>query len=439
MKIKVLDKKTLLVFIVLFLELIFLGSGYLPGANIAVLFLILCLFLFPKIDFKFGNLECLMLFYISYLALITLIKFPSNYNKNNSIMSIVEYLIIFVCCHTIANNINYDAFVLYIRRIGVLLGLFGIIESIIQTPFLSYLTKQSVVVYTVATQYRTVLIFQHPIVCGVFLLIPLVALIEFPFKNVWKQFLSLGIIVISIILTRSRSVWITALVILAITGFKRFKLTSKIAKSKVVHLLQYVFIFLVVISIFSILLKINVIQLAMSFINSRIAGSLDAGAGQGNIIRIETVTNSFDYWFSGNMSKFIFGMGKNYDKYFLATHPVIKWGVPWTAAIDNQYITTIHESGIIGLAIIFSIILVTFKRIITNPLFDNKKSRLKEFVNLCIINIFVTNYFYEGLNYMSIMTFLWIFIVISDKIDHTDKPTFVKFNQNGLIADKHFY
>lgn len=424
MKIKVLDKKTLLVFIVLFLELIFLGSSYLPGTNIAVLFLILILFIFKKIDYRIGSLEGLILFYILYTALITLIKFPTNYNKSNSIFSIIEYLIIFVCCHTIANNINYGAFVLYIKRIGILLGLFGIIESAIQTPFLSYLTKQSAVTYTVATQYRMVLIFQHPIVCGVFLIIPLIALIEFPFKSVWKQFASLAMVVISIILTRSRSVWIAAIVILVITGFKRFKLKSKITKSKLIHLLQYGFTFLVIISIFRIFLNINVIQLAMSFINSRIAGSLDAG--QGSIIRIETVTSSFDYWFSGNLSKFIFGMGKNYDKYFLATHPVIKWGIPWTVAIDNQYITTIHESGVIGLAIIFGIILVTLRRILTNPLSDNKKSRMKEFVNLCIISIFITNYFYEGLNYMSVMTFLWIFIVISDKIECANNSNFCK-------------
>lgn len=426
MKIKVLDKKTLLVFIVLFLELIFLGSSYLPGANIAVLFLLLGLFLFQKIDFKFGNLEYLMLFYISYLALITLIKFPSNYNKSNSIMSIVEYLIIFVCCHTIAVNINYGAFILYIKRIGVLLGLFGIIESTIQVPFLSYITKQSVVTSTVVSQYRTVLIFQHPIVCGVFLLIPLIALIEFPFKSAWKQFASLATIAISIILTRSRSVWIAAIVVLLIICVNRFKLKFKISKRKFVHSLQYIFIFLAAICIIRILLNVNAIKLAMNFISSRIDGSLDAGEGQGSIIRIETVTSSFDYWFSGNLSKFVFGMGKNYDKYFLATHPVIKWGIPWTDAIDNQYITTIHESGILGISIILAVILVTLGRIIRNSQADNKKSRMKEFVNLCIISIFITNYFYEGLNYMSVMTFLWIFIVISDKIECADNSTFCK-------------
>ena len=82
----------------------------------------------------------------------------------------------------------------------------------------------------------------------------------------------------------------------------------------------------------------------------------------------------------------------------------------WTAAIDNQYFTTIHEAGIIGFILIIAILICALKRIVK----ANKNEKVKLIVNSSIVSVYVSNYFYEGLNYMSVLTILVVLMAISD-------------------------
>ena len=103
-------------------------------------------------------------------------------------------------------------------------------------------------------------------------------------------------------------------------------------------------------------------------------------------------------------------MGKNYDKFFMQLFPVIKFSSVWTAAIDNQYFTILHESGLIGLIFIISVVLLAFYRI-----FQKYQCNFISLTsNCCVIGIFVSMYFYEGLNYLYILILLVIFVYISD-------------------------
>lgn len=124
--------------------------------------------------------------------------------------------------------------------------------------------------------------------------------------------------------------------------------------------------------------------------------------------------NSINYWKNGNISKFVFGMGKNYDKYFMQLYPVVKYDTVWTAAIDNQYFTTLHEAGVIGIIPVLMILIIALCRIIK----ADYNNIIEIVSNAGIIGIYVSMYFYEGLNYMSVLTMLMIFIDLSDKYEN---------------------
>ena len=159
----------------------------------------------------------------------------------------------------------------------------------------------------------------------------------------------------------------------------------------------------------------NILGKIIGFISTRIKGSLEAGEGQ--IVRLETISSSFLYWFKeGNIVKFVFGGGKNYDKVFLHIHPVIKGnGVfVWNGAIDNQFFTSIHECGIVGLCPIVYIIVLAFSRIKKTTIQD----RLCKFSNITLIGICICFFFYEGFNY--IMTF-WFFALLTALSDKSEK------------------
>ena len=93
--------------------------------------------------------------------------------------------------------------------------------------------------------------------------------------------------------------------------------------------------------------------------------------------------------------------------------PVVKYATVWTAAIDNQYFTTIHEAGVMGLIPIILIVIYAVQRIIRIDI----KNRISLVANAGIVGIYVSMFFFEGLNYMSVLTMLIILFVLSDQYE----------------------
>ena len=175
--------------------------------------------------------------------------------------------------------------------------------------------------------------------------------------------------------------------------YYKFKNIRKIKIKK--KTLGFIFVLFVLIIVVCAIKGINPFGMVFGYIRSRLVGTFEAGEGQ--IIRIETVLNSISYWQNGNIEKAILGMGKNYDKIFMSYHPIIKWGVVvWDGCIDNQYFTIIHESGLIGLYLIVSIFFLNIKCFL-----KTSKNETDIIASTLVVNvIFVMLYFFEGLNYI---------------------------------------
>lgn len=396
-------------FLAIVLMFVLLDSKYLPGGNIATIFLLINLVKKPKISISKGKMCTLFIAFASYLFLTTILHIKSNYDINNSIMYFIEIAIIVCSCHTALSQSNLAVFMKLIRNFGVVLGLLGIVEGVIKYPFLSYfLGIQCDIAYD-PNGYRIVSIFGHPIVTGVFFLFCFCATLIVPYKKFFSNMIILIILILAIALTRSRSVWLSIAVMIGVILLKKCNYKNNISRKTFIRIICIVTFVVLADG----LTKFVISRGIYTFFKSRIVGSLYAGEGAGNIIRIDTVLNSISYWKNGNILKFIFGMGKNYDKYFMHLFPVVKYATVWTAAIDNQYFTTIHEAGVMGLIPIILIVIYAVQRIIRIDI----KNRISLVANAGIVGIYVSMFFFEGLNYMSVLTMLIILFVISDQYE----------------------
>lgn len=400
------------IYFIFFIVYMVLQGGHL--GNIPILILFAPLLIHSTLRIRLGKLGKLFLIYWCYLVFITLINIGYNFDINNSILSILEYSIAFVTSYFVGRNLNFSYLLKLLRNFGIVLSILAIPEALMQYSVLAILLGKSESLEA-ASSFRVATIFQHQIVCGFYLSITLILLFAYPLKRYSLQVITVVVVAIAIILTKSRSAWLATMVVIFLWIIKMGNIKS-IKKQTLKKLVIALFILLIVIIFSEIALNHNIVIYIYEMIYNRFKGMLDAGPGQGNIIRIDTVLNSINYWKSGNAVKMILGMGKNWDKYFMVTHPVIKWSTTWTAAIDNQYIATIHETGFIGLCIIIMQLIIVIKRLIK----AKKDDKNTICTCLMIIIFFATILFYEGLNYICNVVLLLLLYSANDIYYHVE-------------------
>lgn len=349
--------------------------------------------------------------FVLYMAIITFININSNYDIKLTCNQLLKMFLIIIISYFEFNNLDNRTLFQYIRNVGIVFCLLGVIEAILKIQFLQILL--GITNIEMRRNYRTELIFLSPIICGTYLGFFLCCLVLYPLNNKKHQICCLMIEIISLLLNQSRSAWIA--VVVAILCFEYKKYNHKIIKI-VNHIIKptqekiIVFICVIAVFIFDILSGKNIITEKLGNILTRVATTFDAG--EGKIIRLETMSKSIAYWFNGHIVRFIWGGGKNYDKVFLRANPIVKGndGFVWNACLDNQYFTWIHESGIWGLGIltaIFSMMYKCFKYCLKGE---------RETINLfCLIVYFSINiFFYEAYNYPQIMVLFNMLIVLWD-------------------------
>ena len=407
MKKSIKTMNTILFFLLYICIILMIDSRVLNQSNIPVLFFMFpWIFFYKRIKIDIGLKTKKILYYGIYLLIITIIFFHSNYDQNNAVFSLIEYGCIFGGIYLWISKIQMNIFWEYFKNAGVIISILCIVEAIIQKPFVGELLGKHI--YIDSDGYRVAAIFSHPIVCGLFLVIFWIITVYFPYNSRMKNIIVQFIEITAIAFTKSRSAWLglgCSLFLVIIVSLKNSG--TKVDRKYFMYVLLLILLF----SVINISLNLNIIESVYTYISSRIAGSLYAGAGQGNIIRIDTMYNSIQYWREGHFVKFLFGSGKNYDKIFMKMFPVIKWGKAWTETIDNQYFTIIHETGIIGLILILYIIFKSLKDI-----FSYSNNRECVFSCISIIAIAVCIFFFEGFNYMEVVSLIILLVMYNDKI-----------------------
>lgn len=388
--------------------------------NLPIVLLCLPIFLSKyRINIKVGKCEGLLLIYGSYLIFITFWNWKTNFNTQYSINLFIQYLLIYTCLKIEVRGINLQYMIQILKKFGLINSVLCIIEAIAgKNIWADILGKAGEI-----PDARVVGIFNHPIVCGCFLLITFIMIIIFPNKNKLKQVVSILLIIGAIILTQSRSAWIAVMVVLAlyILKFHSNKLNVGYAKYIIIVILSGIVV--------SFGMGNNILNSILNFINARIGGSLQAG--QGHIVRIEIILNSLKYWKSNTMA-LLFGNGKNAGLTFMKNNPVIKFNTfKWDSAIDNQYMSLIHETGLIGVIIIICILSVSLKRFFKSQ----REDKIQIMVSLAIIGNAVCLFFFDGFQYPILVLFYIMFIMMSD-IDIDNKRENIKMVRKNKIVEK---
>lgn len=370
-----------------------------PLNNLPIALLLLLIPISKDLIFrKPGQCERVVLFYGIYLLIITLVNFGDNFDPQYTVNILIQYLIIYTCLKFTLAKINAEKMLLFLRNFGLVISALCLVEAVSKKHIWALLLGKKLV----EASARVVGVFNHPIVCSCFLLITLILTIVFPLRKKNAQVVAIICIVSAIVLTQSRSAWIATIVVLIIYLLKFH--AHRINRSYLIYSMLAIGIAFIV----SIAFGYNVGAEIVKFISTRIKGSLEAG--EGHIVRIEIILNSFEYWKS-HIGNLIFGQGKNYGLLYLKHNPITKFGTfTWNAAIDNQYITLIYETGLVGLILIFYIIALEFKRFVKSDKID----KIQIAVSLCLVGNAICLFFYEGLNYPVMVLLYMIFIFLSD-------------------------
>lgn len=395
---KITNSEILCISIIIFIALFSMTNI----GGFSVLILLFPIIYRKKILIKYGYMGGICVAYFVYLSFITIINANNLYDAENARNYIIEFGIALVSL-TAFYWAEPKKILQVFRNMGIFLCMFGVLESILKRPILQLAGSgwQDIG----ENGYRIQLIFSRSIICGTMLLLFWTALYFFPLKRKWLNLLAEILIIYNILVNQTRSVWIAFVCELVIIYLLK---PNKKTISNKYFIFAGVFILGIIVLNF---LGYDLLGYMYNYISTRIIGSLQAG--EGKIVRLETVISSLKYWFlEGNLLRFILGGGKNYDKIFLSIHPVIKGNGAfiWTGAIDNQFFTCIHECGIIGLLILTKILTKAISRLRK----CNTNNTVGKFANIALIGILVCYFFYEGFNY--IMT-LWIFMMLATLSD----------------------
>lgn len=365
-----------------------------------------------KIKIKINKLSRWWLIFVLYTWLITFasnLVNLNNYNASTSLKNISIYLIAFISIIYITQFCDKKFFFRIIRNflsICSILGMFEFItkiqfyQVIITSPFSKRIFQTLGVVSS--PQYRMVLFFANPIYFAVCMNLLLLMLLFIPFKNrVFNIFIFL-MAIFCLILTQSRSGWISffAIGILYLIKVKKFKKFS--IKSVGLTLISIFVLSLIIYFIGK--MDANFFDKLNSIFWSRtnlIFNSPDRGSGArlANLTLIDYVQNSFEK---------IFGGGNGFALSLLADHPSVDG---WTSAVDNQYLTFIIDYGWIGIGIIGIYI---FKCLVY---LRKEINSINIMILLSILLIFCSSFFFEFYIQMYLNYFLLILIAFFDVRD----------------------
>lgn len=362
--------------------------------------------------------------YIAYAIVVTMLNL---WNGNISYYRININLIgLLIMCFTttmvLAEHSDIDLFCVKIRDFSwVFLGC-GILEYITKFNITRFMRNSNYVETYLDGEGRIMSIFYHPLGYATFLIFLFMIIQYYPYNEHRKQIAFNVLLVINLLLTKSRSSLMILVFIWIIRKFKYLNtLNLSISKKKIRELVFIIALIFIV--IFAFKNKINVV------VHSVIRRFLNMGVENKEGIRAVIILNFINYLRSSPISCILFGNGIGYSYRFMEINPVTyfidgKLNL-WTQTTDNTYISMILDFGIIGLIIFIILIVATVKT------FFSCKNMKKEMASLILISIFIQLFIMEGLYWPTIMFIFAFSFGVMNKMNNDNRTILVEDNQRG--------
>lgn len=278
----------------------------------------------------------------------------------------------------------------FIAIIGVMIRRdpFGFLKQ--GTPFVS-------IDATTNGAISTIFEFRH--YYALFLVASIICLWNFPIKNMAINFICHIILLVNLILTNTRDAWIAFVLVLILYLFKKKKIS--ITKNKILGGFIVLIALIVMFVLFSKFIN-NLFEMISSRIQE-ISGSQNNYGGVAGV-RGYTLVNGPKYILDNRTKYLMIGGGNGFAAEWLWYHP---FGLltRWTAAIDVQYVTTFMNSGILGLALLCTILLINIK----SYLMSNTPEGIT--VTLIVISMSIMFFFFDVIPFNNSPFVFWIICI----------------------------
>ena len=356
-----------------------------------------------KLYIKINGLQKWWIGFIIYTLLVTICTDGVlSLGKEGSAKSLILLFLIFIIILYFTQFSSRIYFFKVIRNFMALCSILGIIEYVTKFQFYQGFISVDAVARTYqiygipgTPDYRLILFFAHPIYFSVFLTVFLIILMYIPFNkkivNIFFEFIGL----ICLILTQSRSSWISFMIILIL-----YLLASNKIKKINLRYIKEIFISIILMAMLIYILGYispaffqNLSKAFIDRINALlISPETASGARLANLSLLNYISNSLII---------IFGGGNGYALGLLKAHPTVNG---WNSAVDNQYLTFFIDYGILGLFIFLCFCIKCFKILFVS------KDKIDKMIILSILSILITGYFFEFYQNMYVNYFLFILI-----------------------------
>lgn len=288
---------------------------------------------------------CVMMLYPSFI----LNKYDENY--------------LFSSIETIANVIWITA-------------LFGIYEGFLKSNILIHLFRTDIGNYTDGLPiYRITSLYLQPVICAHVFLIAILYFISQKKGGFWK-YLKIITLLIALLLTKSRSSWITLCFCFAVYILKHFRMKITVSKTKTLG--QMVF---VIILIF-LAIKFSVADYVLDRFNQLTENGTRSVIQRTGIIEFILRESS-----KSNPFELLFGHGHEASYYLLKNHTIF---IKDFTTTDNEWISFLYNYGVITVVFAAWILL---KAIINYMINENSRY---ESIYMLLIGSFINMIFWES-------------------------------------------
>lgn len=341
------------------------------------------------------RLLTLWLIFILISCLSTLIFQHSN---SENYRGILYEVILFISIYPISLTCDTKYFFITFRNVILILGIFGIISQITHwDPFYGMRSRALLTEIDTTSGGGISSLFEYRHYYATFLVFSIIITCFFPIRNVLGNVLANVVLIMNLLLTYTRNAWI-AFIILAIVFIAQnhSKIKLEISFRGLYSFLILIILLIIILGVFWNNIQPVLINVGNRF-NQVVIDSNQYGGASG--VRGYVINEGISYFLSNWKRYLLIGGGNGFALQWLRNNP---YGltIHWNAAIDVQYVTTIMNSGILGLYCLLRFLYLNSKKLF-------KKDILNRNMGFIFIGFFIMFWFYDVIPFMSSIFVFW--------------------------------
>ncbi|WP_283109255.1 O-antigen ligase family protein [Thomasclavelia spiroformis] len=347
------------------------------------------------------NIFNLWIVYIGISLISTLIF---QHHNIDSFRGIFYEISLTIAIYPIAALCDKKYFFITFRNLIFILGILSLISQLIKwDPFFSLRARAMLTGIDTTSGGGISSLFEYRHYYAMFLVFSLLITYYYPSKkSELINVIFIVVLLINLAMTYTRNAWIAFILLVFIILLKNknnIHIFFKIKIKNLLLLLYTILILLLVVILFKSQLQQILNNIMFRFQQVKSDNEL---YGNASGVRGYVVTEGIKY-ICENWQKYLWiGGGNGFALQWLKNNPYGITTIRWVAAIDVQYVTTIMNSGILGIILLLLILIRNIEFFITQR---------NNLIFLIFIGYFIMFWFFDVIPFMSSVFVFWIIAI----------------------------